>query len=191
MLNGINEGKDPRNTHDTKNTNNMHEQILEELNETRSSLVKVLTSIEKEQVNVIPFEGSWSAAQLTEHILKSLKGVLNIMHGPVRETKREPTAKLMGVKQAMLDSNARYTAPGFLNPSTLIQDQQVLVDSIETKMQQISEAFQQLNPNETCTAYELPGAGTLTRLEWVYFVIYHTQRHTRQMENIRRQLAGV
>ena len=162
----------------------MQEQILEELDNTRSRLITAFTRFKNEEINIIPFEGSWTAAQLVEHILRSLKGVLKTLHGPVRETKRDPAAKVPMIRQTFLNLSTKFVAPDFLMPSNLHANQEELVKSLEAKMKEISNAVHEVNLSETCLGHELPGAGAMTRLEWIYFVIYHSQRHTQQLENI-------
>ncbi len=48
----------------------------------------------------------------------------------------------------------------------------------------ITEAIKTLDLSATCTVFELPGFGEFTRSEWIWFAIYHTQRHTHQLKNI-------
>jgi hypothetical protein len=45
-----------------------------------------------------------------------------------------------------------------------------------------------LDLTPTVLAFELPVIGSLTRLEAIRFVTYHTQRHNHQLKNIRQQL---
>ena len=56
-------------------------------------------------------------------------------------------------------------------------------------MDKMIEAIKTLNLSETCTAFELPGFGEFTRAEWIYFAMYHTQRHTHQLKKIYERMA--
>ena len=41
------------------------------IDETTSELLKVLSSFNEHQINTVPFENSWTAAQVADHINKS------------------------------------------------------------------------------------------------------------------------
>jgi hypothetical protein len=169
----------------------MQEELLQEVTNTRQKLVDTLASFKEEEVNIKPFEGSWTAGQVAEHILKSVNGALKTIHGPVAATERKEDEKVEMIRTTFLNFNVKFNAPDFLIPSNNPQQKDPLVHSLQARMEELGTATRSLNLSETCTAFELPGAGMLTRLEWVYFVVYHTQRHTRQLTNIREKLAAV
>ena len=51
---------------------------------TMNKLGTALSSVKDEQFNEIPFEGSWTAAQVADHILKSQAGFDKILGWPNR-----------------------------------------------------------------------------------------------------------
>lgn len=55
----------------------------------------------------------------------------------------------------------------------------------------LDHAVTTLDLTKTCLAFELPVFGYLTRLEAIYFVIYHTQRHLHQLKNIYQQVVSL
>ena len=48
----------------------------------------------------------------------------------------------------------------------------------------MGEGIRLLDLSATCLDFEMPGIGALTRLEWLWFYVWHTQRHLRQVKNI-------
>jgi hypothetical protein len=50
--------------------------------------------------------------------------------------------------------------------------------------------MQELDLSKTCQGFQLPGSAAFTRAEWIWFAIYHTQRHTRQLKNILEVING-
>ena len=48
----------------------------------------------------------------------------------------------------------------------------------------IINAVDSLDLNVTCMAFDIPTFGFLTRLEAIYFFLFHTKRHIHQIENI-------
>ena len=50
-------------------------ELLKQFEETEREFYNVLASFTQEQLNESPFEGSWTAAQVADHMLKSKKGI--------------------------------------------------------------------------------------------------------------------
>ena len=59
----------------------MSKEILSELDATLKKLYDVLSSFNQETINTVPFEGSWTAAQVGEHLRKSYDGVVQLLKG--------------------------------------------------------------------------------------------------------------
>ncbi len=49
------------------NTNKIHKEI----DETFAELQRLISSFDQEQINIVPFEGSWTAGQLAQHVIIS------------------------------------------------------------------------------------------------------------------------
>ena len=52
----------------------------------------------------------------------------------------------------------------------------------------IREAAKTLKMSEICSAFSFPLYGELTRLGFMWFIVYHTQRHIHQLKNIAQKL---
>ncbi len=161
----------------------MEREILNELQITTGELVQMLSSLSQEQFNAVPFEGSWTAAQLGEHMNKSYE-VAELLYGPVKKTERDPTEKVKGIKETFLNFDTKMKSPDFIVPENKVYDKSTLINSLKESINKIKQGAETLNLEETCTAFALPGLGEMTRIEWIYFVIYHTQRHIHQLKRI-------
>ena len=167
----------------------MTKDILIEMNDTTNKLVQTISTFPRERFNTIPFEGSWTAAQVSDHILKSVSGVLELLYAPTKPTERQPNEKTEAIKAMFLDFKTKMKSPEFVLPGESPIEKEKLLTAWENTKAKITEAIKTLNLSETCTAFELPGFGEFTRAEWIYFAMYHTQRHTHQLENIYVTLA--
>jgi hypothetical protein len=49
-------------------------QIFEDLKVTLDELVELLSTFDQKGFNIIPFEGSWTAGELSQHLVKSIGG---------------------------------------------------------------------------------------------------------------------
>ena len=160
--------------------------IVGELEAVTAELLEVLSTFDQAALNTIPFAGSWTAAQVAEHILKSDQGVLKTLHGRVKPTERPPDAGLEGLKATFLNFTTKLKSPEFILPSPAAQNKETLLQSLQSTRSSISRAADTLDLTQTCL--DMPVLGEITRLELIHFVIYHTQRHIHQLRNISKVL---
>lgn len=164
------------------------ELLKSESGKTFSGLYQALDPMTDQMINTIPFEGSWTAGQVIEHIIKSASGLPEVCSGPVENTSRPKDEKIEAIKKLFLDFSIKFDAPDFIVPGNGPHTKAELsatLENIEKEINQIA-ATQDLSPE--CQMFELPGFGKLTRYELLNFVLIHAQRHTHQLENIARHL---
>jgi hypothetical protein len=166
----------------------MKTETLNEVTETTDELLNLISSMSEEQLNKIPFEGSWTAGQVTDHISQSFGGVIQIVSDNAIPTERDPGKKIELIKSIFLDFTTKMTSPDFVLPSQPPHKKEILVSDLNTMQDQITEAIKTLDLTETHMNFEIPGFGKFTRLEWINFLIYHMQRHTYQIKNIQQFL---
>lgn len=164
------------------------QKIVEELDATLTEWSAVLSSFSQEEINKIPFEGSWTAGQVARHLNISNSGFLEILNGPESETNRPADQKVGLVKSDFLNFTTKMQAPDFVLPKAIDYDQNTLISDMEMLKSKLTEVIRTLDLTRTCTAFELPGYGYFTRWEAIYFVIYHSQRHLHQLKNIYETL---
>lgn len=161
-----------------------HEQLLSELTQTTDELTRLLVPLSEEQLNTVPFEGSWTAGQLGDHLYKSY-GLAAILDGKTEPTTRPVEEKIGPVKNVFLNFDIKMKSPDFIVPSTGHFDKTILLSGLEKRINSIKDF---INKKEdlslTCLDFELPNAGTLTRTEWIQFMTVHTVRHVHQLKKI-------
>lgn len=163
----------------------MATEILTAADTTLTALSALFSTFTPEEVNQLPFEGSWTAGQLATHLIKSNGGFVEIMNGPVKETDRAPDMLVAGIKKDFLDFSTKMISPPFIAPENIPYQKEALLSAMKKIKNDLSQAIQALDLSKTCLAFELPGYGAFTRLEAASFIVYHTQRHLRQLKNIR------
>ncbi|CAL1519514.1 DinB family protein [Chitinophaga sp. MM2321] len=162
----------------------METQLLTAMDNTSGELLQLIAAFPEDKFNTIPFEGSWTAAQVAEHLIKA--GCTPTLYGNVTATTRQPDEKIAALKELFLNFEIKMTAPSFIQPSATIHKKQDIVNDVTRVWADAKEAAGTLNLSETCTDFEFPGFGNLTRLEWINFMVIHTQRHIHQLKNISR-----
>ena len=166
----------------------MSKAILHEMKETKKRLLQVISSFPNEDFNTIPFEGSWTAAQVSDHILKSVSGILEMLHATAQPTQRDPEEKAYAIKEIFLDFNTKMKSSEFVLPGNIPAEKENLSTTLEHTFSKIINDMQTLDLTKTCTGFQLPGLGEFTRVEWLWFAIYHTQRHTQQIKKIHESI---
>lgn len=166
------------------NSSRLKAEVIEAFHEFKDTL----DLLEEENLNKRPFEGSWTAGQVAEHIVKSISGVPELFNGPTETTERQPDAKVESLKQLFLNFNIKMESPKSIVPVQSHHNKKELLNSIEHFETQITDAVRTMDLRVLCKSYEFPGEGFLTRLEWINFIVVHIQRHTQQLNNIYRIL---
>ncbi|WP_339703401.1 DinB family protein [uncultured Marixanthomonas sp.] len=160
---------------------NKQQKTFKEFHKTTSSLLNALASLSEEQINFSPKKG-WSAGQIGEHILKSYASV-QTLNGNTEKTVRPFDQKLEPIKTLFLDTSIKMDSPEAILPSKKKIVKKDLIKALEDRIEQIKEVIINRDLSLTCIDFSIPEYGEFTRFEWVWFNIYHTQRHLHQLEN--------
>lgn len=130
-----------------------------------------------------PSYGGWSAAEVSEHIIKASVGLPRLMNGGTQPCDREPSEKIPMIEHLFLDYSQQLQSPDFLVPAGQLEKSEA-VEAWEKIKEDFLTATAMPDLTLLCTGMELPGFGTLTRLEWLNFCLIHIQRHTYQLKKI-------
>lgn len=160
---------------------------LKEFNTTTDTLWKVVNEYSEEQINEIPFEGSWSAAQVIVHVTKSNSGIAKAMKLDGEKINRDADARVDELKNTFLDYSVKFKSPEFILPPDGPYEKIKVISELESSIEQLKQSSKNANLSE---AIKHPAFGEITKLELLYFVLYHIQRHTRQLRNIFSELSG-
>ncbi len=131
--------------------------------------------IEKRSAN------EWSPAQVAEHLLLLEITANKAISGETIPTNRPADEKVTLIKWAM-DDNTKRVAPESVLPSNRITDPQTANEKMAQQRDILREAVTNLDLSQACMSFKHPALGTLTRWEWIYFTIYHMERHLQQIK---------
>ena len=164
--------------------------IANSIENTSTALLEVIFSIPKDQFDTVPFEGSWTAGQVAEHVLKSCAGLVDVLEGNVKPTNRNAEEHVLMLRDIFLNFEHKMKSPDFILPTDDKHDRQVIAADLANALADIAAVAKVENLDLTCTDFEMPGLGQLTRIELISFVDVHTQRHIHQLKNIRTYLVN-
>jgi hypothetical protein len=163
-------------------------ELLQEFELATNAYLDIVAGMGQEEINAVPFEGSWTAAQVTEHLHKSDDTMIKALNGPVQPTSRPPDEMVGNLRATFLDFSTKLPSPDFIIPVEGTHDKEALISAFKAGRDQLGKAIKTLDLTATC---HLPIFGEPTRLELIAFVIFHTQRHTNQVKRIAEKLVGV
>jgi len=156
-------------------------ELLTAIDESVSELVSLMSSLDESKINSVPYKDSWTAAQLLRHVTKSTSGMAKAMRSESKPAVRDPGEKILHLKKAFLDFSTKMKSPDFIVPEEGPYEKQAVINEINKSFQEFKESTNKASLNDIVEGLPL---GEITKLEILYFVLYHTQRHLHQMKKI-------
>jgi hypothetical protein len=149
----------------------------------KDELLSLLEPLDDERMNRVPVAGSWSAAQLGEHLLKSYQSI-DWSRIRVTPSERPSDQKCAQIDAVFLDFTKKYEPPEFVVPSTERISGRKLVDGLRKTTDAIAAYVSGHDLAFTCPEFGVIGFGDMTAQEWIRFLTAHSKRHVRQLRNI-------
>ena len=162
-------------------------ELFDALDKTWMELIHSVSSVDESIINKIPFEKSWTVAQLATHVTKSNIGMADMLKkgGPTPE--RDAAEGVAKLKKIFLDFEAKYQSPEFIIPEARDYDKEEVLNDLGKSIHQLKAQRKNGNLSELLNVQIF---GEITKLELFYFVLYHTQRHIHQLKNILKELGA-
>jgi hypothetical protein len=161
-----------------------NEKVIADLAQNTKSLLQAFKAFDSAKFTRKPFPGSWSPAELGEHLLGLEYGVSKVLQGPAEVTERDPAKKIQVVKDAFADPDKKYASPENILPAGKITKQAELLERLWSQREFQTALISDMDLDLLCTEFKHPRLGGFTRLEWVYFNIEHTNRHLEQLKKM-------
>ncbi len=166
----------------------MESAIQNTILETYTKLSDILSAFSEEEINIVPFEGSWTGGQTVQHIILGCSGFPKLFAGKTEKTTREPDENVKKLDAIFLDFSTKYQSPENIKPATIDYDKKALLASIQKIQTDLFEAAETYDLTLTCVGFQIPGFENFTIYEWIHFAIVHTQRHTHQLQLIYERI---
>ena len=157
------------------------EELLTAIGEAVSDMGGLMSPLDETQVNTVPYEDSWTAGQLFNHVTKSINGMAGAILKPSQPAERDPGEKISGLREAFLNFSTKMKSPDFIIPDDGPYQKQAAIHALNASFEKIKESTGKANLNELIIGLPL---GEITKLELLHFLLYHTQRHLHQMKKI-------
>ncbi|GAB2811767.1 DinB family protein [Ferruginibacter profundus] len=162
----------------------MERAIVIAIDETTTELLQAIAQFTDEQFNRIPFEGSWTAAQVAEHLYKSEAGFPVILKSSTVAADRAADEKAATIRSLFLDFTTKLKSPDFILPSNEPKEKETLYNAIKNNREEITGLIASTDLTRIFPEFPFPQLGEFTGLEWLTFLVCHSKRHTFQLKTI-------
>ena len=166
----------------------MHNEIISQLETALGKTITLLGSFNEKDLNTVPFEGSWTAAQVGRHLFKSQNGMDGLLLAPTGPVDRNPEEKAAELKNLFLDFDTKMKSPDFIMPEEKEYDKDELIASLREVKDNMIPAAKQADLTQIAPLPQGHPFEGNTKLEMLHFVVYHTVRHNHQIEKIGEAL---
>lgn len=158
------------------------ETVKQDFEKAGSELENTIRNFPHEKFNQSPSPDKWSAAGIAEHLAKVEQFVVTVMEGTSQKSDgdRDPELKTPYM-EAVYGSDMKFKTFPVLFPSEEPKDKNEMAEKIRSFRDQIIQKAANHSPDNLCDL-EHPHFGHLTVIEYVYFVIFHGERHRKQIE---------
>jgi DinB superfamily len=164
---------------------------LKSLQATHDAFLKSVAGLSEKQWKFKPAPDRWSVAEVSEHIAVSESAIFGlvskqIMTGPLDPAKR---AEVAGKDEVVLnkvpDRSRKAQAPEFLKPTnrwaTREETTKAFEDARKTTMDYVRTTEDDLRDH----FFPHPLIGTLDAYQWILLISAHSERHTKQIEEVK------
>lgn len=162
----------------------MKTELKQEIEDTFAALYQTLSLFDQSQINVIPFEGSWTPGQVTRHIIKATSNLHLVCDTNTKKLDAPFDEKIPVLKAIFLNFNTKYNSPESIYPEDREYDKEELLATLQKIEFEMLDIARNYDLTLTCMNFEILGVGNLTIYELINFAIFHTKRHTHQLQLI-------
>ncbi|MFH6956984.1 DinB family protein [Flavobacterium aquidurense] len=169
----------------------MKTELQKNIVETFKDLNAILSSFSDEELNTIPFKGSWTPGQVVQHIILGNSGYPELFAGKTQKTIRKYDEHVKELEAIFLNFKTKMDAPDFLQPEIKKYNKNQLTLSLLKIESDLLNASDNYDLTLTCLDFNVPGFENFTIYEWINFALVHSQRHTHQLNAIFKMLTKV
>ncbi len=100
----------------TVNDRSEKKEIISAISIVAMQMLGYVLSMDEGQVNSVPYTNGWTAAQLSRHIILSIRGMAAAIRKEPKPANREITKRIVEIKQTFLDITRTFPSPDGIVP---------------------------------------------------------------------------
>ncbi len=121
---------------------------------------------------------------MVQHVFLSARGLDEVLNGETKQADRDPEKLVEHLRTVFLNMDTKMKSPSFIDPEQKNYNKPEMLDAIKHIHLNVGEQIVDLDLTKICLSFEMPQTGYLSRFELLSFIIFHTTRHTIQLEKI-------
>ncbi|HET8884889.1 MAG TPA: DinB family protein [Salinimicrobium sp.] len=161
--------------------------VKERFQQTTDEFIEILKSFSNNELNTVPFDGSWTAGQVGDHLYKSYKSV-EILRGTTQTVNRAKNEKVTMFESTFSDLKIKMESPESIKPTADTIKKSELISDLKKRIHEFEDILENEDLSLLCVDFAMPKYGEFTRYEWLAFHTVHTERHIQQLKKIRNHL---
>ena len=171
-------------------SSNHHDRILTELDATGHGFLQALEGLSPAQWGWKPAPDSWSVAETAEHttvVLRRISHTLtrSILSQPLPPVEEKPRITDDRIIERLFDRTVRRPAPEPVQPTGRWTTQAECVAAFTEGERELKAWFTGVTEDLRQFGSAHPALGMLDGVQWLLFLAAHTERHTRQVHELR------
>ena len=172
----------------------MKTNLQEKIKANTLEFLNSFNTLSQASVEFKPSEKAWSVLECAEHVFLIDEAVSKIIATPSSTEKTENTkTELFGEQKLnmLLVTNRAFKvpAPDYVTPKGRFVS---VADVVKNINMVIDKIIDHINTNEIEHETQLikhPMLGMMTKIDWIHFMIAHTNRHILQIEEVKKAQA--
>jgi hypothetical protein len=167
------------------------EVALKSLQATRDAFLKSIAGLSEQQWRFKPAPDRWSVAEVSEHIAISESTLLGLVQGRIMASPAAPEKRAddkftdQQILTMIPDRSHKAQAPEFLKPTNRWATREELVSAFEKSRDATIDYVRTTNDDLRDHFGPHPTLGTLDAYQWILLISAHSERHTRQIEEVK------
>jgi hypothetical protein len=167
------------------------EKALNSLQATHDAFLKAISGLSEKQWRFKPAPDRWSVAEVSEHIAVSESTLFGLIQtkfitSPAAPEKR---AEVAGKDEIILtrvpDRSHKAQAPEFLKPTNRWATEPDVIKAFEDSRKATMDYVRTTNDDLRDHFGPHPAFGTLDCYQWILLISSHSERHTKQIEEVK------
>ena len=164
---------------------------LKSLQATHDAFLKSIAGLSEKQWRFKPAPDRWSVAEVSEHIAVSESMIFGLVQKQIMITPTNPDKRpeVAGKDETVLkmvpDRSRKAQAPEFLKPTNRWATEAELVKAFEDSRKTTMDYVRTTDDDLRDHFGPHPLLGTLDAYQWILLISAHSERHTKQIEEVK------
>ena len=164
--------------------------LQEKLKANTVSLFNSFTTLTPAQVEFKPSSTSWSVLECVEHIFLVDEAISKSISKVATEKIENDKTELLGegkINHVLVNKREqKVQSPAFAVPMGRFKTIEEAKQNINATIDKIIHHIDTNKIEEETLTIKHPRLGEMTKMDWIHFLIHHTNRHILQIEDVKK-----